>query len=41
MDAGSPVTAFTGKRELQVYLRCRLDAFTNPLIFRRTDMRRL
>jgi hypothetical protein len=30
-DAGAPVTAFTGKRELQTYLKWRLDTFINPL----------
>ena len=31
-DAGTPVTAFTTKRELQAYLRCRLDTFAAPLL---------
>ena len=30
-DPGSPVTAFTTKRELQTYLRRRLDTFAAPL----------
>jgi hypothetical protein len=33
MDAGTPVTAFTDKRELQVYLCRRLDTFCNPLVY--------
>ena len=33
MDAGTPVTAFTSKHELQVYLRRRLDVFVNPLVY--------
>jgi hypothetical protein len=32
MDAGMPVAAFTVKRELQSYLRRRLDTFCNPLV---------
>jgi hypothetical protein len=31
MDAGTPVAAFTVKREMQIYLRRRLDTFCNPL----------
>jgi hypothetical protein len=34
MDAGSPVTAFTDKHELTVYLRRRLDTFCNPLVYK-------
>ena len=30
-DEGTPVTAFTTKRELQAYLRRRLDTFAAPL----------
>jgi hypothetical protein len=33
MDAGTPVTAFTDKRELKVYLRRRLDTFCNPPVY--------
>jgi hypothetical protein len=33
MDAGSPKAAFTTRGELQTYLRRRLDAFTNPLVY--------
>jgi hypothetical protein len=33
VDMGSPVAAFMARRELQAYLRCRLDAFTNPLVY--------
>jgi hypothetical protein len=33
MDAGTPVAAFTVKRELQTCLRRRLDAFCNPLVY--------
>jgi hypothetical protein len=33
MDAGTPVAAFTARRELQTYLRRRLDTFCNPLIY--------
>ena len=34
MDAGPPVTAFTSKRELQAYLRRRLDGFSGPLVYK-------
>jgi hypothetical protein len=34
MDAGTPVTAFTSKRELQAYLRRRLDGFSGPLVYK-------
>ena len=34
MDAGTPVAAFTARRELQAYLRCRLDTFINPLVYK-------
>ena len=33
MDAGSPKAAFTTRRELQAYLRRRLEAFTKPLVY--------
>jgi hypothetical protein len=33
MDAGTPVAAFTGRRELRTYLRRRLDVFINPLVY--------
>jgi hypothetical protein len=33
MDAGTPVAAFTARRELQIYLRRRLDTFINPLVY--------
>ena len=33
MDAGSPKAAFTTRPELQAYLRRRLDAFINPLVY--------
>jgi len=33
MDAGSPVTAFTGQSKLQAYPRHRLDPFCNPLVY--------
>ena len=33
VDAGTPVAAFTARRELQAYLRCRLDTFVNPLVY--------
>jgi hypothetical protein len=33
MDAGSPKAAFATRRELHAYLRRRLDAFTNPLVY--------
>ena len=33
MDAGSPKAAFTTRRELQAYLRRRLDVFINPLVY--------
>jgi hypothetical protein len=32
MDAGTPVAAFTARREMQSYLRRRLDTFRNPLV---------
>jgi hypothetical protein len=32
-DAGNPVTAFTSKRELQAYLRRRLDTFSGPVVY--------
>jgi hypothetical protein len=32
-DAGSPVAAFTLKDELKTYLRRRLGAFINPLVY--------
>jgi hypothetical protein len=31
--AGSPRAAFTTRRELQTYLRRRLDMFCNPLVY--------
>jgi hypothetical protein len=33
MGAGIPVTAFTSKHELKMYLRRRLDVFVNPLVY--------
>jgi hypothetical protein len=33
VDAGTPVAAFTARRELQVYLRRRLDTFINALVY--------
>jgi hypothetical protein len=33
MDAGSPVAAFTVKRELIAYVKRRLDAFIDPLVY--------
>ena len=33
MGAGTPVAAFTGRRELKAYLRHRLDAFINPMVY--------
>jgi hypothetical protein len=33
MDAGSPVAAFVSKHEMRTFLRCRLDFFTNPLVY--------
>jgi hypothetical protein len=33
MDAGSPVAAFTVKREMRAYLTRRLGTFTNPLVY--------
>ena len=33
MDAGSPVAAFTARHALKAYLRRRLDAFINPLVY--------
>jgi hypothetical protein len=33
IDAGSPVAAFTARRELKAYLWCRLDAFANLLVY--------
>jgi hypothetical protein len=30
----TPVAAFTARRELQAYLRRRLDTFINPLVYR-------
>jgi hypothetical protein len=33
MDAGTPVTAFTSKHELKVYLRRRLNTFSCPLVY--------
>jgi hypothetical protein len=32
-DAGRPVAAFTIKREMRAYLKRRLGAFTNPLVY--------
>jgi hypothetical protein len=32
-DAGSPVAAFTAKREMRAYLERRLDTFTSPLVY--------
>ena len=33
MDAGTPVAAFTARREPQTYLRRRLGTFCNPLVY--------
>jgi len=33
VDAGTPVAAFTARRELQPYPRRRLDTFINPLVY--------
>jgi hypothetical protein len=33
MDAGTPAAAFSARRELQTYLRRRLDTFINPLVY--------
>jgi hypothetical protein len=33
MDAGTPVAAFSARRELQTYLRRPLDTFINPLVY--------
>jgi hypothetical protein len=33
MDAGSPVAAFTVKREMRACLKRRLGAFANPLAY--------
>jgi mevalonate pyrophosphate decarboxylase len=33
MDAGTPVAAFTLKRDMQSYLRRKLDTFCNPLVY--------
>ena len=33
VDAGTPVAAFTARRELQAYLIRRLDTFVNPLVY--------
>jgi len=33
MDAGTPVAAFTAWPKLKAYLRRRLDAFINPLVY--------
>jgi hypothetical protein len=33
MDAGTPVAAFTVKRDMQTYLRRKLDTFCNPLVY--------
>jgi hypothetical protein len=33
MDAGTPVAAFTARREMQAYLRRRLDTSCNPLVY--------
>jgi hypothetical protein len=33
IDAGTPVAAFTARRELQAYQRRRLDTFINPLVY--------
>jgi hypothetical protein len=32
-NIGTPVAAFTVRRELKAYLRRRLDAFINPLVY--------
>ena len=37
VDAGTPVAAFTARRELTAYLKRRLDTFVNPLVYRFWD----
>jgi hypothetical protein len=37
MDVGTPVAAFTVKRDMQIYLRRRLDTFCNPLVYTFAD----
>ena len=32
-DAGTPVAAFTVKRDMQTYLRRKRDTFCNPLVY--------
>jgi hypothetical protein len=39
VDAGTPVAAFTARRELTAYLKLRLDTFINPLVYRFWDNR--
>jgi hypothetical protein len=39
MDAGTPIAAFTVKRDMQLYLRRRLDTFCNALVYTFTDGR--
>jgi hypothetical protein len=33
MDASTPVAPFTVKRDMQIYLRRRLETFCNPLVY--------
>ena len=33
VDAGTPVAAFTARRELTAYLKRRLNTFINPLVY--------
>jgi hypothetical protein len=33
VDAGTPLAAFTARRELTAYLKRRLDVFINPLVY--------
>jgi mevalonate pyrophosphate decarboxylase len=37
VDAGTPVAAFTARHELKAFLQRRRDAFTNPLVFYRSN----
>ena len=37
VDAGTPVAAFTARRELTAYLKRRLNTFINPLVYTSWD----
>jgi hypothetical protein len=37
VDAGTPVAAFTARRELKAYLKRQLDTFINPLVYEFSD----